>query len=159
MLIRRDFVERDGEVVGQKNKLGQPNNHGRKVLATSIFRDETLISNPVWKVPAVLPTGDGGLEVASFTEYAGQDRHLHKQSSEIYTVLRGTMRVYLDDEGPFELGDLDELVVLPGTIHEIVQNKPGGGEVFDLLVRVHALNSFGAKDKFVQLEPGGPWRC
>jgi quercetin dioxygenase-like cupin family protein len=84
---------------------------------------EVEISDPLWRVPAVFPTGDGGLEVATFTEFAGQDRNKHEVSTEIYTVLKGKLLMYINDEGPYELDATDEVVILPGTIHEVVQTK------------------------------------
>jgi len=162
VLIRRDLVERDAEVIGAENKLGKLNNNGRKILATSVMPQfgEVEINDTLWKVPAVLPTSNGGLEVATFTEFAGQDRHKHGVSIEIYTVLDGKLLMYINDEGPYELDKLDEVVIFPGTVHEVIQKKRrprDPGEDFEMLVRVHAINCFGVDDKYVQLEPGGDW--
>ncbi|HEY3383150.1 MAG TPA: hypothetical protein VGK32_15370 [Vicinamibacterales bacterium] len=159
VLIRRALVEQDGEPA--ENKLGTVGNNGRKVLATRVLPEfgEVEVTRPQWTVPAVLPTGDGGLEVATFTEFAGQDRHKHLRSTEIYTVLRGRLSIYIDDE-PHVLDALDEVVILPGTVHEVVQDKRrsrGVGEAFELLVRVHALSCFGVDDKYVQFDRGGAW--
>jgi uncharacterized cupin superfamily protein len=163
VLITRDFVQRDAEVMGKENKLGRENNNGRKICATEVMTqfDEHTIREPLWKVPAVLPTGDGGLEVATFTEFAGQDRHKHFKGTEIYTVLQGELEIYIDDKGPYVLQAGDEVVILPETVHEIIQKKRRSrdvGETFDLLARVHSLNCYGAADKYVQLEQGGKWQ-
>lgn len=162
VLIKKDAVIRDAEMIGEENKLGRMNNNGRKVLATTVMPQfgEVEINNPFWKVPAVLPTGNGGLEVATFTEFAAQDRHKHALSTEIYTVLKGRLRMYINDEGPYELDAMEEVVILPGTVHEVIQEKRetcAPGEDFELLVRVHALQCFGVDDKYVQFNQEGEW--
>lgn len=159
--ISRSSAERDAEPVAP-NKLASCDNTGRKICATSVMPDlgEHVISGTDWSAPAVLPTGPGGFEIATFTEFSAQDRHKHESAVEIYTVLEGCMHIYLDDQGPhaFEAGD--EIVVLPGTVHEIVQKKTrprNDGEPFELLVRVHVIGCYGADDKYVQLQPGQGW--
>jgi mannose-6-phosphate isomerase-like protein (cupin superfamily) len=162
VLIKKDYVIQDAEVIRKENKLRMLGKNGRKIVATSVISkfDEELIDDPIWKVPKILPTGDGGLEIASFTEFAGQDRHKHKKSIEIYTVLKGTMEIYIDDKGPYSVYEGDEVVILPGTIHQVVQKNPrpdlSEGD-FDLLVRVHAMDCYGNADKYVQLNPNGDW--
>ena len=103
----------------------------------------------------------GGFEIASFTEFSAQDRHKHDRAVEIYTVLEGRMEMYIDDAGPYLFGSGDEVVILPGTVHEIVQKKRRArnpGEPFDMLVRVHVIGCYGAEDKYVQVEAGQEWR-
>ncbi len=163
ILISKADVERDAEPAGGPNKLGLQDNNGRKICATAVMPKfgEHEIDNPHWTPPAILPTGDGGFEITTFTEFAAQDRHKHESALEIYTVLEGRMEIYIDDLGPHVLGPGDEVVILPGTIHEVIQTKRRArdpGEAFDLLVRVHAIGCHGADDKFVQLEAGGEWR-
>ena len=162
VLIRRDAVVRDGEMVSQPNKLRIPGNNGRKILATEVNPKfgEKEICDHVWLVPYVLPTGEGGIEVATFTEFAGQDRHKHETGLEIYTVLKGTLEIYINDAGPFLVHEMEEVVILPGTVHEVVEKIPNqqNSEVdFALLVRVHSFNCFGVIDKFVQFSPDGEW--
>ncbi len=162
VLITRQNAEQDAEIIGQENKLGESNNNGRKVFATSIMHKfgEELITEPLWKAPSVLPTGNGGLEVATFTEYSGQDRHKHERGIEIYTVLKGIMKIFIDDTGPHSLHTGDEIVILPGTIHEVIQQKHGDrekGSAFELIVRVHSVYCHGAEDKYVQLKSDGRW--
>jgi len=162
VLIKNEYALLDGELIQQENKLGLLNNNGRKVLATSVREDfgEELIDNPIWRVPKILPTGDGGIEIATFTEFANQDRHKHLRGTEIYTVLKGKLKIYINDEGPFILNELDEIVILPNTIHEVIQNNleiRTNFESFDLVIRVHSINCYGAFDKYVQLESDGKW--
>lgn len=163
VFIGHDAVLRDGEVVGEPNKLRVPGNNGRKVLATEVLAKfgEKQICKPGWHVPYVLPTGEGGIEVATFTEFAGQDRHKHETSIEIYTVLKGSMEIYINDDGPHQVRQMEEVVILPGTVHEVVEQIPDANGVsndFSLLVRVHAISCFGAVDKFVQFSPDGEWK-
>ena len=163
VLILRNHVERDAELTGGENKLGKKGNNGRRILATSVWTEsgEFAISEPIWKVPAVYPTGDGGLEVSTFTEFSGQDRHMHRKGIEIYTVLKGTLQIYIDDQ-LLTLHSMDEVVILPNAIHEVVQTQHRDrppGESFGLLVRVHSINCHGEFDKYVQLSHVGEWRC
>ncbi len=162
LLISRSSVERDAEP-GAPNKLASCDNTGRKICAVSVMPEfgEHAASSPDWAVPAVLPTGAGGFEIATFTEFSAQDRHRHEHAVEIYTVLEGCMEIYIDDAGPYTLAAGDEIVILPGTVHEIVQRKRRArnpGERFASLVRVHAIGACGPVDKYVQLEQGAEWR-
>jgi mannose-6-phosphate isomerase-like protein (cupin superfamily) len=157
VLIKKDDVIRD-------DKLRKPGNNGRKVAAIRYEPDppfsEKIITDPYWKIPYVLPTGDGGLEIATFTEFSGQDRHMHKKSIEIYTVLKGSMEIYLNDKGPFLLAEGEEVLILPGTVHQVCQRTPRRDlpdEKFDLIVRVHATDCYGSSDKYVQLSQNGNW--
>lgn len=156
------YVLIDKTTVSKDSKLGHEANNGRKICATSVMEkfDEVEISNPVWNVRAVLPTGNGGYEVATFSEYSGQDRHMHHQGIEIYNVLKGTMQIRINDIDLLTLDMGDEIIILPKTIHEVVQQKQGSatpGTDYELLVRVHSLNCYGADDKYVQLTKDGKW--
>lgn len=162
VLIKKEYALLDSEILRQENKLGQFNNNGRRVLATTLRKDlgETLIDDPVWRAPQLLPTGTGGIEVGTFTEFTHQDRHKHIKGTEIYTVLKGTLELFINDEGPYVLHESDEVVILPDTVHEIVQKNTGtrkNNEDFEVVVRVHSVNCFGPFDKYVQLVPDGPW--
>jgi quercetin dioxygenase-like cupin family protein len=163
VLIPSNHVERDAELTGGENKLGKKGNNGRRILATSVWTEsgEFAISEPVWQVPAIYPTGGGGLEVSTFTEFSGQDRHMHRKGIEIYTVLKGTLQIYINDQ-LLKLHTMDEVVILPNAIHEVVQTQHRDrrpGEDFSLLVRVHSINCHGELDKYVQMARGGPWLC
>jgi mannose-6-phosphate isomerase-like protein (cupin superfamily) len=162
VLITVSAVELDVEPLGRPNKLAIPLNKGRKHVAIEVMPqfEEFEIRDPLWRPPAVLSTSQGGFEVATLTEFTGQDRHKHERATEIYTVLRGEFRMSINDGPPLMLRAWDEIVVLPGTVHEVMAGptRPHkAGEQFDLLVRVHAIGTTGAADKFVQLEHGGPW--
>lgn len=191
IVIRKDLVVLDAEAVGGGNKLGERNNNGRKILARDVWQGkEERISQPLWHAPCVFPTGgvrpaedplddavinvrkpdgveaevplSGNLQVATFTEFSGQDRHMHRRGIETYTVLRGRMEILLNDEGPLLLNEGDEVIVFPWTIHEVIQQRTDARQPyrdFELLVRVHTINCPGDEDKFVQLKAGGEWVC
>lgn len=154
VILRKEAVKNDWRVaVPQKEK-----NNGRKVLVNEIFpKAERPIDDPEWKPEPpppdghtpVLETGYGGVEIATFTEQAGQDRHKHLASMEIYTVLEGRMTIKIGEKDRVVLQAGDEIVVLPGTIHEVIED----GNSF--LTRVHAINCHGPRDKYVEV--GGAW--
>jgi mannose-6-phosphate isomerase-like protein (cupin superfamily) len=155
-------VERDAEPDGP-NKLASCAATGRKICTTFVMPEfgEHAVDRVDWSVPAVLATGPGGFEIASFTEFSAQDRHRHDRAVAIYTVLEGRMEMYINDAGPYVFGSGDEVVILAGTVHEIVQKKRrprNPGEPFDMLVRVHVIGCYGAEDKYVQLGQGQEWR-
>lgn len=152
VVILRSQAEKDPKLI-----IARESNNGRKVLVNEIYqKTEQPISKPVWtaatceseKTP-VLETGVGGIEIATFSEKAGQDRHMHRLSTEIYTLLRGTMTIEVDGDR-YVLSEGDEVVVLPGAVHEVL---PSEDEPF--LCRVHAVNCYGNLDKYV--EHGGRW--
>lgn len=155
VILRKDIVKSDWKI----SIVPKENNNGRKVLVNEIFpKAERPIDDPELKPepppPAghtpVFETGYGGVEIASFTEKAGQDRHKHFASMEIYTVLEGEMTIRIGDEPkPIVLQAGDEIVVLPGVVHEVLDN----GTSF--LTRVHAINCYGPRDKYV--EEDGVW--
>jgi len=158
LILRMDVVQRDWKLA----KTDGGRNNGRKHLVKTLWpAKERPAITPEWSfdpedgLTPVLETGEGGIEIATFTEDAVQDRHKHLVSTEIYIVLRGTLKMLINDGEPVELSAGDEVIVLPGTIHEILRTSPN--EKSNLLVRVHALNAQGDNDKFVQMQPGGTW--
>lgn len=166
MVLRKSVVQRDWKLADVEDPA---RNNGRKHAVTGLWANkERPISDSEWTfepeggLTPVLETGAGGLEIATCTEEANQDRHRHLVSTEIYTVLKGTLRIFIDDAGPIELAAGDEIVILPGTVHQVIQEPPRARprdpeEEPELLVRVHALECHGDEDKYVQLEKEGPW--
>ncbi len=131
-------------------KLMRPGNNGRKVLVNALRpHTEVAAGDPQWRsaIPPrktpVVETGAGGVEAATFSQTARQDRHKHKRSTEFYTVLAGVMHVRLNDDKAHTLRAGDELVVFPGTIHEILSKG-------EFLTRVHSIGCRGARDKVVE---------
>jgi quercetin dioxygenase-like cupin family protein len=150
VILRKDVVKQDWKI-----KVKEKNN-GRKVLVNEIFpKTQKHIENPEWgfapqedRTP-VLETGYGGVEIATFTEQASQDRHKHLVSMDIYTVLEGTMTIRIGDKDDVVLQSGDEIIVLPGVIHEVLDAKTS------FLTRVHATNCYGPRDKYT--EENGAW--
>jgi mannose-6-phosphate isomerase-like protein (cupin superfamily) len=148
----------DGSAI---RKIETPGNNGRKVFATSVMphKGETVIDSEIWTAPAIYPTGDGGIEIATITEFCSQDRHLHNRATEIYTVLKGQLGMFINDKEIPVLNPGDEIVVLPGTIHQVrnpscmLEKK----DAFDVVVRVHSICCYGEDDKYVQMQQGGKW--
>jgi quercetin dioxygenase-like cupin family protein len=136
-------------------KLRSRGNNGRKVLVNDLYPDrEKPALSALWKsanAPAKTPvveTGKGGIEITTFTQTAKQDRHKHLRGTECYVVLRGRMKIRLDEGQPLVLSAGDECVIFPGTVHEII---PAG----KFLTRVHSIDCYGTDDKYV--EKDGSW--
>ena len=151
IVIRKVVTEKD-------EKLLKPGNDGRKIFATSgVINEfeEKEINSGVWSPGDIFPTEEGDIEISSFTNIARQDRHYHKNTIEIYMVLSGNMLIYITDKKTrYCLKEGDEIVILPGTVHFIDSKKD-----ISFLTRVHSFNSYGASNKFVQLEKNGEWFC
>jgi mannose-6-phosphate isomerase-like protein (cupin superfamily) len=118
----------------------------RKHVVTSIFKKkERGAIKAVWRPPTdgqkcpVLVADNW--EMATFSEVATQDCHLHRQGTEIYIVLEGTMKVEVDNK-IFALNEGDTLVVNPGTVHEVLREG-------SFLARVITVNCGGPGDKLV----------
>ncbi len=147
VILRKEYVKRDWKLRTRPKEK----NNGRKILVNSIYRKtEKAIRNPEWK-PApktrktpVLETGLGGIELATFTHEAFQDCHMHILATEIYIVLEGKMKMRLNDRQNVLLCAGDELIILPGTVHEVL---PEGHR---FLTRVHTVNCSGDGDKYVR---------
>lgn len=151
IVLRKSIVCQDWRIhIKPRDK-----NNGRKVLVNEMRPSkETQIHEPEWKPgpqegqTPVLETGYGGVEVASFNQKAGQDRHKHLTSTEIYTVLEGKIKIRVNDE-ELLLDAGDEIIVLPGTVHEVLDSGT------EFLVRLHAIDCHGDRDKYVS--QGGAW--
>ena len=108
----------------KKDPALQPSARGaRKLAVTQIYdRIETPAGNPGWEPPdngspcPVLPLP--AAEVAVFNQGAAQQRHYHKQASEIYVVVEGTMAIEID-ETTHSLKAGDSVIVAPGVPHEV----------------------------------------
>ncbi len=132
-------------------------NNGRKVLVNEIRPStERPIRSPQWRLGGkrspVLEVGCGGVEVATFTHNSKQDCHKHLICTEIYTVLEGEMIIRLNQRKnqTLTLEQGDELVVLPGTPHEVCRDTT------EFLTRVHSIDCHGDNDKYIKVN--GNWR-
>ena len=126
----------------------QPGARGaRKHVVTSLFeKKERVAMEAAWLPPAegekcpviVAPAW----EMATFTEVTAQDRHFHRQGTEIYMVLSGIMTINVAGD-VFTLSEGDTIVVNPGAVHEVLRDERS------FLARVIAVDCGGADDKFV----------
>lgn len=151
IILRKKVVWQDLKTMELKGKT-----NGRRVLVNEIRTEtEKPIESPEWECPAlghripVLETGYGGIEIGTFTEKAQQDCHKHLICTEIYTVIEGSMTIKMGKKDEVVLTSGDEIIVLPGTVHEVVPK----GTTF--LTRVHAINCYGTRDKYI--EQNGVW--
>ena len=139
LLVTKDVVELDGAL-----KSGAQGY--RKLLVTKPYPNEEEASNVKWSPPAegekCLVQVMADAEVAIFNQHAAQDRHYHKQGTEIYMVLDGNMVIDIQGDD-YSLSSGDMIVVNPGTVHEV---KPKGTE---FLSRVVTLHCGGAEDKYI----------
>lgn len=139
-LATKDAVKRDLAL--------QARDHGaRKLLVTDLYGGKERESTSVeWLPPAV---GEkcpvqvmADAEIAVFNQHAAQDRHYHKQGTEIYMILEGKM--VIDVVGrDYLLLPGDMIVVNPNAIHEVKPQRT------KFLCRVVTLNCGGTLDKFM----------
>ena len=149
IVLKKTLLEADWKLSVQPREK----NNGRKVLVNELYpakeidaQDREWAPGPETDKTPVVVTGIGGVEVATFTHEAGQDCHKHLIGTETYTVLDGVMRMRLEEQVIVELQVGDEIVIFPGTVHEVVTD----GVRF--LTRVHSINCYGDKDKYVKRE-------
>jgi len=101
----------------------QPNARGaRKLAVTQVYDRETLAVDPGWAPPDTgqpcpvlqLPS----TEMAVFNQNAAQQRHYHKQATEIYVVAAGAMAIEIDGAAR-QMQTGDAVIITPGVVHEI----------------------------------------
>ncbi len=90
-------------------------------------------------------TGKGGLEISTFNENALQDCHKHLRGTEIYSVIEGEMKICLNEKEELILKAGDDVVVLPGVAHEVINDVSSS-----YLARVYSIDCFGDDDKYVK---------
>ncbi|HEX5731611.1 MAG TPA: cupin domain-containing protein [Blastocatellia bacterium] len=139
LVIRLDAVKKDAAL--------DPEGRGaRKLLVTELYSEtEQEATEVLWSPPEgaqrcpVQVTAD--TELAVFTEQAAQDRHYHREATEIYMVVEGEMTIEVEGR-QYALRAGDMIVVNPGAAHEVKRGK----EKF--LCRVITVNCKGMADKF-----------
>ncbi len=117
----------------------------QKVIVTSLYAHEVPVATPTWHGR----TADGqrpvllapNLELAIFNERAPQDRHFHREATECYTVLSGSLTIEAAGEH-YPLSAGDTLVLPPGIPHEVLPTTP-------FLAQVIIANCAGPTDKFL----------
>lgn len=96
-------------------------------------------ADPAGKCPVVvMPT----CEMSVFNETATQDRHLHREATEIYLVLEGRMLIEVENVEHTLWGG-DVIFVRPGATHHV---KPSGHR---FLCRVITVDYPSPRDKVV----------
>ena len=137
--ISLDTVKKD--MAHQGAKRGE-----RKWVVTDLYETSEIIANVPEihppkaneKCPVVLSKDT---EIAIFNQNAIQNRHFHKECTEIYLPIEGEIIIEVEDvEYRAKPGDM--IVVTPNSAHEVI-NK---GSKY--LCRVISVNCNGSKDKF-----------
>ena len=129
--------------VKQDPALSPGKRGARKIIVTEIFKGkEQEATNDIWMPGDVCPVlRMSNVEMAVFNEQADQDRHYHKEGTEIYDVIEG--EVSIEVEGKTYLLKMGDVVVVhPFSVHQV---KKEGSK---FLCRVITLNCRGEKDKF-----------
>lgn len=80
-------------------------------------------------------------EIAVFNNITTQDRHFHKDATEIYTVIEGEMRIEVSGV-LYRLYSGDSVIVMAKSIHEIFRDT-------EFLTQVITVNTIGIEDKVV----------
>ncbi len=138
LLIRKSSASIDPQL--------QPGARGaRKQVVTKLYESKERLAGEVfWNSPVEdekcpVMVADN-LEVATFNEVTGQDRHSHGKAREIYIVLDGTM--YMEVAGEtYGLGAGDMIIINPGMAHEVLRQG-------SFLCRVITPDCGGPADKF-----------
>ncbi len=127
--------------------MRQEGNTGRRIVALELMLDYSLpLRSRRWQPPLedakswIFESGGKHFEISTFNHLTKQDRHYHKEATEIYTVLDGQMSIWVEDD-IIALDQGDEIIILPGTWHQVL-----GGDKF--LARVHTINCRGEGDKY-----------
>ena len=140
LLIKLSSVKKDVA-------LGEGQRGDRKILVTKLFeKKEQKATKIEWEPPTTSSSKCPVLlmkdtEVDVFTQNAKQDRHHHKQATEIYDVIEGCMTIEVEGRD-YSLGPGDMIVVNPESWHEV---KPCGT---DFLCRVVVVCYRGAEDRY-----------
>ena len=133
----------------KKDPALAPTSRGaRKFIVTEILtnKGEEETKSDIWKAPQsekpcpVLWISN--VEMAVFNEVSSQDRHYHKEGTEVYMVIEGQMTIEVESK-TYKLLQGDTLIVHPFSVHEV---KSEGTQ---FLCRVITLNCQGKQDKFV----------
>lgn len=140
LFVRMDKIQMDPAM--QSGGRG-----ARKLAVTQVYNHvEVLARDSNWEPPhdnrqpcpvLELP----GTEVAVFNEIADQQRHFHKQATEIYVVVSGSMAVEVDG-ATHHLQSGDAVIIGPGRPHKI---KNQGLKFTSYVI---SSNSGGPADKF-----------
>lgn len=141
------WVRRLDAVADQR--MRQEGNSGRRVVALRMMPEYSVpLTSCRWQPPlkgaksSIFESGSQCFEVSTFNQFTTQDRHYHKEATEIYIVLEGQMSILVEGD-IIALDQGDEIIILPGTWHHVL-----GGNRF--LARVHTINCHGDCDKYTE---------
>jgi len=116
----------------------------RKICVTELYESKEFDhQDPYWygsetQTP-VVPMSD--TELAVFTNETVQDRHYHKQGTEIYTVLEGQFTIEIENE-TFTLTAGETVIVPQNAVHEVDRDS-------SFIAQVVTVHCGGISDKFV----------
>ncbi|WP_187646945.1 cupin domain-containing protein [Nitrosophilus labii] len=119
----------------------------RKIIVTDIYQDKEKEANrDIWEPPILQEKCSvlrmSNIEMSFFNENAKQDRHYHKEGTEIYMVIEGEFIIEVEEK-IYHLFKGDTIIVHPYSIHYV---KNVGNRY---LCRMINVNCGGEKDKFV----------
>jgi quercetin dioxygenase-like cupin family protein len=140
LVIEHETLEQ--AIQSRTGRLGKEGE--QKVCVPELWPKEELIEGNRWRLVSklgkrpVLRTR--GVELAVFTQLAGQDRHYHRAAVEVYTCLRGEMSVYVAGQ-IYPLVQGDTIIVNPWAVHEVLQRG-------EFLAQVLTVKCGGVQDKF-----------
>ena len=137
LVITKSSIESD-------SALMEGGRGARKIIVTEIYEGkEVEYSDSTWrgltKRSPVMELQGG--EMAIFNETTPQDRHFHKEGTEIYTVLEGAVTIEVNNI-LYGAKSGETIIVAPNQTHEVYCNSR-------FLVQVITLNCGGIKDKYV----------
>ncbi len=113
-----------------------------KIIVTSVYEGkERVADSPFWEV------GDGPVpvlvgnrtEMAYFTHLTPETCHAHDQATEVYTVLKGEMHIWVDGV-VYIVPQFGSIIIPPGLAHEVLHET-------EFWCQVVASNSGGPSDK------------
>jgi len=121
LLVRMEQIKKDPAL--------KPDARGARKLAVTQVYDlvETQAADPCWRPPGkeepcpVLQLA--ATEMAVFNQDADQQRHYHKQATEIYVVVEGAMAIEVDG-ATHQMQVGDAVIIGPGVVHEIKKQGP-----------------------------------
>lgn len=106
-----------------------------KAIVRRPYHDEVITTDSEWSPKQVVQ--NPYCRLAYFTNGEKQEKHVHPEEIEIYTILRGKVKIQVEDE-IFELEEKDSLVVEPGKNHQVIDEG-------DYLVQVISCGLKGKK--------------
>ncbi|BAF69785.1 cupin domain-containing protein [Nitratiruptor sp. SB155-2] len=119
----------------------------RKIIVTKTYSNkEEEVKTPLWKPPLKNEKCPvyrmNNVEMSFFTEQAKQERHYHKEGTEIYMVIEGEFIIEIENK-IYRLYQGDTIIVPPFSIHHV---KNEGNRYFCRMINI---NCGGIEDKYI----------